>query len=247
MGKMKELTAEEVYWKLCQFDARPRVVEPTYKVEVDYRLAFFLAVLSVSCVVFMLSRLLASTALQEVLPEPVNQKPKHEIEEELFKRLYSLPLYLNIVRVELEYLNKQKLDKIALLDRILSICNGTDSEVKFFNSPLSIKQLFKELKASHDEMVRYLEDNSMVRLDIKLLSESLDIKKIKQDEERVFNLMKSFNSQFTMCEKVIKKKYSFNEMVFGIDSIVDELVNEKNSFEKRFRVRMNAGLRGLSL
>ena len=87
----------------------------------------------------------------------------------------------------------------------------------------------------------------MVRLDIKLISESLDIKKIKQDAEIVFNLIKSFNSQITRCEQVLKKKYTFNEMVFGIDSIVDELVNEKSSFERRFRVRMSAGLRGLQL
>ena len=132
MGKMKGLTTEEVYWKLRQFDARPRVVDSTYKVEVDYRLAFLLAVLSLSCLAVICRKFFAFTALQEMLPAPVKQKPRHEVEDELFQRLYSLPLYLNILRVEFEYLNKQNLDKISLLDRVLSICDGTNSEVKFF-------------------------------------------------------------------------------------------------------------------
>jgi hypothetical protein len=240
MGKMKELTAEEVYWRLCQFGARPRVIEPTYKVEVDYRLAFFLAVLSASCVVFMLGRLLASTALQEVLPKVVKQKSKREMEDELFQKLSTLSAYLNILKVELEYLNKQNLDKIALLDRIIAICYGTDSEVKFFNSPLSIKQLFKELKASHEEMVRYQEDNSMVRLDITLLNNNI----IKQDMEVVFQLMQSFSLYITKNEQVSKEICSLDEMVLGI---LDTLVVEKSSFEENFRVRMSAGLRGLQL
>ncbi len=237
--------------------------KPVYEEGVDYRLALVLAVFSMSFISVLLSRIISSTdpklkivkqtstaiaRVEEVVVRPENLD-KVSLEAELFKKLVScgeISKYLNILRVELEYLRCNNLDRIALLEKMLSIFNGTDPEVKFFDKPCDIRNLYEELKVlrkAYRDTSNYLENNSVVRLDIKLLYGLLDFPNIKLEAENVLNLVELYRCKVKGVEYNSKKKISFHEMAVDIKYIISDLISEKYLFQSRFQAKMKASFK----
>ncbi len=252
---MLNFTEEQMYWMSLQF-AVPAEAKFIPERGFDSRLAFFLALFSMGLIAVMLSKLLssldkahllksASTAVSRVKEEAMEIPKFHFSEEDLFKKLVrcgEISKYLNILRVELESLNDKNLDKIALLESALAICYGTDPEVKFFDGPRDVRDVFEELafvcKAYRDAL-RYLENNSTVRLDIKLLCGLLNLQNMKLNAESIVSLVGSFSSKIRGTEYETKKKNLFAEMAVDIKDVVEGLIAEKKAFQNRFQSKMN--------
>ncbi len=253
---MLNFTEEQIYWMSLQF-AVPTENKVVYEKGFDYRLAFFLSIFSIGFVTVLLDRLLsfvdrgefvknATTAVKgaqktHLVPKEVDCSREDELFTKLL-RLSAIFKYLNILEVELKGLGDKNLDKLTLLERVISICDGTDLEVKFFTQPLDIRALFKELKLVskiYKEVCEYLRENSQVRLDIKILGESIDVTEIQKKAKEVLDLLESVRVQIKDCEPIIIKKYSFDRMADGIDKITDDFKVSKSNFQTKFQAKMN--------
>lgn len=249
---MLNFTEEQIYWMSLQF-AVPTEIKVVYEKGFDYRLAFFLSIFSIGFVTLLLNRLLslvdrgefvknATTAVKGAQKTHLASKELGcSREDELFTKLLRLNAnlrYLNILEVELKGLGAKNLDKLTLLERVISICDGTDSEVKFFTRPLDIRDLFQGLRII-TEVGDYIKDNSQSRLDICIFYESIDITEIQKKAKEVLDLLESVRVQIKDGEPIIIKKYSFDRMADGIDKITDDLKILKSNFQKKFQAKMN--------
>ncbi len=256
---MLGLTQEQIYWKSLQFAVHTQK-KPVYSEEVDYRLVFFLATASLLSVVVLFKKLwLFNRALPIVVQPPKailkeeQQGTKVICEKDLFQRVKefdSLSKYLNIINVELEYVSRENIDRIARLEKILSICCGAGPDVKMFAEPLPVEKLFMKLRDAvkvWTDIKKYKSQNSnMVRLDLYIfINRTPTIAKILDDCKSIVIRLDSFRSHKN--PKSVENKYStFEDLHRNIKSIVLDLEKEKKDFQKKFLNKMKGSFRNFS-